>query len=504
MPSRHERDGHLVPRAARRPPGATAISTRPASQRCAIAARTTIVLVSRPEQGAIAEAARTRAELAATGHHAQPLVSTPSSRRPRRDPLRRLGAAGRARCRHSEGEWATASSTCRSREGADGRPGASRRRSLRAADGRPSGARDRYRRTPADPLAALVRDLAVPARGVILTMGKGGVGQDDRRRGGGDGVRPAGTPGAPQHHRSRRAPAATLARRAGPDGRAASIRRGRRGLLRAKCSRRRRRSTPRDGRCSRKTCGHRAPRKSLSSAPSRARRGGRGRLRRPRHGAHRPHAAAAGRRRGVSPRGRAHAERVPDEVRARCCRGCATPRTPIVLLVTLPEATPVHEAAQLQDDLRRAGIPRWAGSSISASRRRPPIRYSARVRAREAVHQRSQPELRRIASVCCPWQAEPPVGFPARAAGPRRRAPADVRYEITPPCQRQPPPRSTPQPPGEPAKAPQPVRTVPESLGGPLHGGRACCWCAVPGAIAWAARPGVRRREARSTSRSRC
>ncbi len=27
-----------------------------------------------------------------------------------------------------------------------------------------------------------------------------------------------------------------------------------------------------------------------------------------------------------------------------------------VLIVTLPEATPVHEAAQLQRDLRRAGI----------------------------------------------------------------------------------------------------------------------------------------------------
>jgi arsenite-transporting ATPase len=31
-----------------------------------------------------------------------------------------------------------------------------------------------------------------------------------------------------------------------------------------------------------------------------------------------------------------------------------------VLVVTLPEATPVHEAAALQDDLRRAGIQPWS------------------------------------------------------------------------------------------------------------------------------------------------
>jgi arsenite-transporting ATPase len=31
-----------------------------------------------------------------------------------------------------------------------------------------------------------------------------------------------------------------------------------------------------------------------------------------------------------------------------------------ILLCTLPEATPVHEAAQLQDDLRRAGIEPFA------------------------------------------------------------------------------------------------------------------------------------------------
>ena len=40
-----------------------------------------------------------------------------------------------------------------------------------------------------------------------------------------------------------------------------------------------------------------------------------------------------------------------------------------VLIVTLPEATPVHEAAKLQQDLVRAGIRLLPGSSIRASRR---------------------------------------------------------------------------------------------------------------------------------------
>jgi hypothetical protein len=39
-----------------------------------------------------------------------------------------------------------------------------------------------------------------------------------------------------------------------------------------------------------------------------------------------------------------------------------------VLLVTLPETTPVLEAANLQSDLERAGIHPWAGLSITAFR----------------------------------------------------------------------------------------------------------------------------------------
>ena len=47
-----------------------------------------------------------------------------------------------------------------------------------------------------------------------------------------------------------------------------------------------------------------------------------------------------------------------------------------ILLVTLPETTPVSEAARLQDDLRRAGIEPWAwivNASLAASGTRDPV-----------------------------------------------------------------------------------------------------------------------------------
>jgi arsenite-transporting ATPase len=49
----------------------------------------------------------------------------------------------------------------------------------------------------------------------------------------------------------------------------------------------------------------------------------------------------------------------PDAVRELLPR-LRDPQSTRVLLITLPEATPVHEAARLQDDLRRAGIGTFA------------------------------------------------------------------------------------------------------------------------------------------------
>lgn len=82
-----------------------------------------------------------------------------------------------------------------------------------------------------------------------------------------------------------------------------------------------------------------------------------------------------------------------------------------ILLVTLPETTPVSEAAALQEDLRRAGIEPYAwviNSSLAATPTRDPVLW-----------QRSQLELvqiRRVESTLAqriaviPWTAEPPVG----------------------------------------------------------------------------------------------
>ena len=82
-----------------------------------------------------------------------------------------------------------------------------------------------------------------------------------------------------------------------------------------------------------------------------------------------------------------------------------------IIIVTLPEATPVHEAARLQDDLNRAAITPYAwviNQSFYATGTRDPLlakrgalelRYIAEVRDKLA---------RRLALV--PWQAESPVG----------------------------------------------------------------------------------------------
>ncbi len=82
-----------------------------------------------------------------------------------------------------------------------------------------------------------------------------------------------------------------------------------------------------------------------------------------------------------------------------------------VLIVTLAETTPVLEAAHLQDDLRRAGIEPWAwvvNNSVAAAQPQSPL-----------LRQRAQNELREIDAVATqharryavvPLLAEEPVG----------------------------------------------------------------------------------------------
>lgn len=81
-----------------------------------------------------------------------------------------------------------------------------------------------------------------------------------------------------------------------------------------------------------------------------------------------------------------------------------------VLIVTLPEATPVHEAAQLQEDLERAGIKPFAwviNQSLS------PLKLNhAFLQARQGNEQRFIEEVRQLTNrfAVAPWLAKVPTG----------------------------------------------------------------------------------------------
>jgi arsenite-transporting ATPase len=101
---------------------------------------------------------------------------------------------------------------------------------------------------------------------------------------------------------------------------------------------------------------------------------------------------------------------VPEAVR-RLLPRLRDPQFTKVLLVTVPEATPVHEAARLQDDLRRAGIEpfawivnqSFAGAGISD----PVLRERGR-REHQYLDEVCERLAARVAWV--PWYPDPPVG----------------------------------------------------------------------------------------------
>jgi arsenite-transporting ATPase len=82
-----------------------------------------------------------------------------------------------------------------------------------------------------------------------------------------------------------------------------------------------------------------------------------------------------------------------------------------VLIVTLPEATPVHEAERLQEDLQRAGISPFAwivNQSFYASGTSDPVlaeRGDLELRYIDEVQQKLAKRV-----VLIPWQPKPPVG----------------------------------------------------------------------------------------------
>ncbi len=96
---------------------------------------------------------------------------------------------------------------------------------------------------------------------------------------------------------------------------------------------------------------------------------------------------------------------IPESVRALLPR-LRDPQYTKMLLVTLAEATPVHEAERLQDDLRRAGIEPFGwvvNASLAASHTQHPL-LAARARL-------EQPHLTRVRTVLAkqawliPWEA---------------------------------------------------------------------------------------------------
>jgi len=87
-----------------------------------------------------------------------------------------------------------------------------------------------------------------------------------------------------------------------------------------------------------------------------------------------------------------------------------------IVLVTLPETTPVSEASRLQDDLRRAGIEPWAwvvNASLAGSHTRDPV-LARRVVIELQQIARVRGLAQRLAVV--PWSAQEPRGVAALRA----------------------------------------------------------------------------------------
>ncbi len=100
---------------------------------------------------------------------------------------------------------------------------------------------------------------------------------------------------------------------------------------------------------------------------------------------------------------------IPDCVR-RLLPQLRDPQFTKILIVALPEATPVHEATRLQNDLLRAGITPFGwvvNQSFAATNTRDPI-----LSKRAGIEMRYIDEVEKLAKKVCllPWQPDAPVG----------------------------------------------------------------------------------------------
>lgn len=85
-----------------------------------------------------------------------------------------------------------------------------------------------------------------------------------------------------------------------------------------------------------------------------------------------------------------------------------------VLIVTLPEATPVHEASSLQRDLRRAEIEPYAwviNQVLSPLRLTDP--FMKQRQSHEQKYLREVKDVQASRAVVIPWQIDPPIGLEA-------------------------------------------------------------------------------------------
>jgi len=97
---------------------------------------------------------------------------------------------------------------------------------------------------------------------------------------------------------------------------------------------------------------------------------------------------------------------IPDSVR-RLLPQLRNPDFTRILIVTLPEATPVHEAARLQDDLRRAGITPYAwviNQSLAATETNDPVLAERAVLEQRYIAEVQDRLAQRVALI--PWLAE--------------------------------------------------------------------------------------------------
>ena len=114
----------------------------------------------------------------------------------------------------------------------------------------------------------------------------------------------------------------------------------------------------------------------------------------------------------------------PEEV-LRLLERLRDPEFTRILLVTLPEATPVHEAAALQDDLRRAQIEPFGwiiNQSLFESGSGDPLLHQREAAEHRYLREVAEHLAKRVALIR--WQTDEPVGVPALLALARQTGPA--------------------------------------------------------------------------------